>query len=41
VITQITRAWVSVTLLTCERREYHDHVSDRSRLHVVILITVT
>jgi hypothetical protein len=36
VITPITRAWVSVTTLTRERREYHDHVSDRSRSRAVI-----
>jgi hypothetical protein len=41
VITRITRAWVSVTLLTRKRREYHDHVSDCSRPRAVILITVT
>jgi hypothetical protein len=41
VITRITRAWVSVTLLTRKRREYYDHVSDYLRLRAVILITVT
>jgi hypothetical protein len=40
-ITRITRARVSVTLLTRERRECHDHVNDRSRSRAVILITVT
>jgi hypothetical protein len=41
VITLITGAWVSVTLLTRERREYHDHVRDYSCSRAVILITVT
>jgi hypothetical protein len=41
VITRITRAWVSVTLLTREHRECHDHVRDHPRSRAVILITVT
>jgi hypothetical protein len=40
-ITRITRAWMSVTLLTYERRECHDHVNDRLCSRTVILITVT
>jgi hypothetical protein len=40
-MTLITRAWVMLTLLTHERREYTCHVCDDSPSCAVTLLTVT